>query len=1143
MEVLIQKENQVSRYTTTEMNVKQKVSASALRHGRKRKVQELMNSQKGHDQGLSMKRTRTPIQKETKTSRGRSIIPNDSSSVKRCFSGESEENEADVQIRKDSLIPHTKNSIKTARTCGIKRFYGKSKCSSSKKTFVNVKNDASDSDADYNEEEDDYDDFTLYSSCRRSKPTKYKGRQAKDCRASNEKLTSKKSKGDSNKKETSNGKQSARTSYWEENQEEEELMDCKQSKQNDVNSSPHDERISRRRRTVSDKNKLVENGFYYGEWEDEEEENEYINGDDEEESEYANEDDKEENEYASEDEVEEEDNNAGVGDEIEDENVFSASVERHKLNNVERNGSLKDRKVETDIEFIEEKKQMSFVKSNPSRSSSSNDTKMKRRPRGSGDCNSASSGGSTSTANNMKDKKNGKERLKCHQCKRNDRKIVVPCTECKETLYCVQCIKQWYPQFSEEDIAELCPFCRGNCNCNLCLHSNFKMSNIDLTDAEKLQHLHYLINSLLPFLTQIREEQLEEITVEALIQGVSESSITIGQTSCHNDERVYCNHCSTSIIDLHRSCPKCSYELCLSCCREIRKNDLLSQRKVDFGYFDRGFDYIHGGDLVQDSFHENNPTSRCDPVINWVAEDDGILFCAPKEMGGCGDCVLELKRILQKDWISTLEAKAEGILNKLRIDQPSILPNSFTTGGKTYLKAANREESDDNYLYWPASEDVLTGEELIRFRSHWSKGEPVIVRKVLEQTTGLSWEPMVMWRALCEHLDPNVSSKMSQVKAIDCLADCEVEISTRKFFKGYIEGRQYVNSWPEMLKLKDWPPSDKFEDLLPRHCDEFVSALPFPVYTDPRAGFLNLAVKLPPSVLKPDLGPKTYIAYGIAEELGRGDSVTKLHCDMSDAVNVLTHTAEVSRSDNQKLAIRELKRRHRAQDESERSGIFSRCADELCVKKDECTSSNEGEESDHVVSTTKEAFKRNQPSGVSVDKHTACSLRDFSPQEYAEETGSALWDIFRRADVPKLQEYLRKHSKEFRHTYCCPVDQVYHPIHDQTFYLTLEHKRRLKEEYGIEPWTFEQRLGEAVFIPAGCPHQVRNLKSCTKVAVDFVSPENIKECIRLTEEFRKLPINHRAREDKLEIKKMILHAMHQAVTDYEELNDCPDNVG
>lgn len=29
-----------------------------------------------------------------------------------------------------------------------------------------------------------------------------------------------------------------------------------------------------------------------------------------------------------------------------------------------------------------------------------------------------------------------------------------------------------YPHLSEEEIAENCPFCRGNCNCNLCLHSS-----------------------------------------------------------------------------------------------------------------------------------------------------------------------------------------------------------------------------------------------------------------------------------------------------------------------------------------------------------------------------------------------------------------------------------------------------------------------------------------------------------------------------------------------------------------------------------------------------------------------------------------------------------------------------------------------
>ncbi|KAK2977898.1 hypothetical protein RJ640_022689 [Escallonia rubra] len=41
-------------------------------------------------------------------------------------------------------------------------------------------------------------------------------------------------------------------------------------------------------------------------------------------------------------------------------------------------------------------------------------------------------------------------------------------------------------------------------------------------------------------------------------------------------------------------------------------------------------------------------------------------------------------------------------------------------------------------------------------------------------------------------------------------------------------------------------------------------------------------------------------------------------------------------------------------------------------------------------------------------------------------------------------------------------------------------------------------------------------RSCIKVALDYVSPENVHECIRLAEEFRVLPQNHRAKEDKLE---------------------------
>jgi hypothetical protein len=47
------------------------------------------------------------------------------------------------------------------------------------------------------------------------------------------------------------------------------------------------------------------------------------------------------------------------------------------------------------------------------------------------------------------------------------------------------------------------------------------------------------------------------------------------------------------------------------------------------------------------------------------------------------------------------------------------------------------------------------------------------------------------------------------------------------------------------------------------------------------------------------------------------------------------------------------------------------------------------------------------------------------------------------------------------------------------------------------------------------------VQSCIKVALNFVSPENVQECIRLAEEFRLLPKGHRVNEDKLEVCRSV----------------------
>jgi lysine-specific demethylase 3 len=143
-----------------------------------------------------------------------------------------------------------------------------------------------------------------------------------------------------------------------------------------------------------------------------------------------------------------------------------------------------------------------------------------------------------------------------------------------------------------------------------------------------------------------------------------------------------------------------------------------------------------------------------------------------------------LKRRFKANWVIKLLQNAEDLSSNYKSPDVDLsqgcctCQSNISWGNNNKISnvrlAAFRENSNDNFLY--CLEDVnKADDEINHFQRHWMSGEPVIVRNVLEKTSGLSWEPMVMWRAFRE-TGGNVKFKdeTRSVKATDCLDWCEV---------------------------------------------------------------------------------------------------------------------------------------------------------------------------------------------------------------------------------------------------------------------------------------------------------------------------------------------------------------------------------
>uniref|UniRef100_H2YD02 JmjC domain-containing protein n=1 Tax=Ciona savignyi TaxID=51511 RepID=H2YD02_CIOSA len=353
----------------------------------------------------------------------------------------------------------------------------------------------------------------------------------------------------------------------------------------------------------------------------------------------------------------------------------------------------------------------------------------------------------------------------------------------------------------------------------------------------------------------------------------------------------------------------------------------------------------------------------------------------------------------------------------------------------------------------PSSHTWLCDRELLQligdcnetktFQKHWFYGMPVVASGAEKKLTPALWKPS------------NISAEHGHEPTGNALINCRrgsviTNAFIRDFWNGFesIENRLTDDTGVRMiLKLKDWPTTDDFLDTMPHRFKDLMAALPLPEYTS-RDGTFNITSYLPNYFVRPDLGPKMYIAYGgLLPIISSQSGTTNLHLDISDACNLMVYVGIIKEGDADAAQI--------------------------------------------------ERARKGKP--------------------------GALWHIFKASDTDKIRQLILK----IKHEKGMVVPEGHDPIHDQEIYLDKQLRRRLKTEYGVEGYPIVQCEGDSVFIPAGAPHQVFNLHSCIKVAEDFVSPEHVDKCFKLTNEFRALSSTHSNHEDKLQLKNIIYHTVKE----------------
>ena len=371
---------------------------------------------------------------------------------------------------------------------------------------------------------------------------------------------------------------------------------------------------------------------------------------------------------------------------------------------------------------------------------------------------------------------------------------------------------------------------------------------------------------------------------------------------------------------------------------------------------------VYGSDVSKQSSECGYSTSKCSPPFSSGRTEEKFSVILSPE-----------KDTIKKENSAILDNSASSDSPRTQYNSVSI---HLSEQDAEHVSAPHKWLCEGRLLLLS---DPIHPKNIYLFKSQWRLGQPVLISNSSEHLNKQLWHPEAFLQDF-GHLRHDL---------VNCLTGQTVpKASLDIFWRGFswIKHRlKDATGTPMLMKLKDWPPSSDIAEYMPKRFADLFRAFPMKNYTM-REGTLNLAGYLPEYCLKPELGPKMYIAYGSA--LYSGKASTNLHIDMSDAVNCLVYVGfpkDGNREENAKQVLAEIDK-----------------------------------------------------AGCDILMKRRVRSKDTLP--------GALWHIFHPKHTVVIRNFLNQVALENGKR----LDPHDDPIHDQSTYLDQKLRMRLYNEYGIQ---------------------------------------------------------------------------------------------